>query len=99
MSLQSVTEKLREKIGTGGRLGKSIKFDFAEDGVIRIDDSKAPATVDNEDSPADCTIRVSLADFKNIATGNQSPQMAFMTGKLKIEGDMSVALQLGSLLD
>jgi putative sterol carrier protein len=39
-----------------------------------------------------------MADFMDIATGKQNAQMAFMMGKLKIEGDMSVALSLGSIL-
>jgi len=99
MSLESVTDTLRAKIGTGGGFGRSVKFDFGEDGLIRIDDRTSPATVDNEDGYADCTIRVSLSDFKDIATGKQNAQMAFMTGKLKIHGDMSVALKLGSILD
>jgi putative sterol carrier protein len=39
-----------------------------------------------------------MADFLDIAAGNTNPQMAFMMGKLKIEGDMSVAMQLGKVL-
>ena len=97
MSLETITEKMRERVGAGGSLGKSVKFDFG-DGVVRIDDSAKPAVVDNQDVPTDCTVKVSASDFEDIAAGKTNPQMAFMTGKLKVEGDMSVALKLGSIL-
>lgn len=98
VSLQSVTEELRKRIGTGGEFGRSVKFDFGADGLVLIDDKASPAVVSNSDGPSDCSIYLSLQDFKEIATGNQTPQMAFMLGKIRVEGDMSVALQLGSIL-
>lgn len=98
MSLAEITEQMRSRVGTSANLKKSVKFDFGDDGVVRIDDTVSPAVVDNEPAPTDCTVKVSMADFTDMATGKQNPQMAFMMGKLKVEGDMSVALQLGSIL-
>ena len=98
MSLQSITTQMRDKLGAGGALGRSVKFDFGPDGLVRVDDRASPPVVDNQDLPADCTVRVSLADFTDIAAGKANAQMAFMTGKLKVDGDMSVALKLGALL-
>ncbi|WP_419813859.1 SCP2 sterol-binding domain-containing protein [Glacieibacterium sp.] len=98
MSLERITEQMRSRVGTSANLRKSVKFDFGDDGVVRIDDTVSPAVVDNQDLPVDCTVKVSMSDFTDMATGKQNPQMAFMMGKLKIEGDMSVALQLGSIL-
>ncbi len=98
MSLDAITEQMKSRIGAGGSFKKSVKFDFGSDGLVRIDDKVSPAIVDNTDAPVDCTVKVSLADFTDIATGKQNAQMAFMMGKLKIDGDMSVALQLGSIL-
>lgn len=43
-------------------------------------------------------MKVGMDDFIEIANGKQNAQMAFMMGKLKVDGDMSVALQLGSIL-
>ncbi len=97
MSLDSITTAMRDRVGAGGSLGKSVKFDFG-DGVVRVDDSSSPAVVDNQDVPTDCTVRVSMSDFEDIAAGKTNPQMAFMMGKLKVDGDMSVALKLGSIL-
>jgi putative sterol carrier protein len=98
MSLDALTDGMRARIGEDCGIAKIIKFDFGDDGVIRIDGTAKPNVVDNDNSTADCTIKVSLADFHDIREGKQNPQMMFMMGKLKIEGDMSVALQLGKIL-
>ncbi len=98
MSLEQITDSMRTRVGASAGLKKSVKFDFGGDGVVRIDDTATPAVVDNQNVPTDCTVKVSMADFMDMASGKQNPQMAFMMGKLKVDGDMSVALQLGSLL-
>jgi putative sterol carrier protein len=99
MSLDQITSGMRDKVAAnGGIAGKIVKFDFGGEGVVRIDGAASPAVVDNADSAADCTVKVSMADFMDIAAGKQNPQMAFMMGKLKVDGDMSIALQLGKIL-
>lgn len=98
MSLDQITEQMRTRVGAGGNFKKSVKFDFGDDGKVRIDDKVSPAIIDNEDAATDCTIKVKMADFMDIASGKQNAQMAFMMGKLKVEGDMSVAMQLGTIL-
>ena len=54
--------------------------------------------ITNEDKPADCTIIVSKADFEALGEGKLDPTMAFMQGKLKINGDMGIAMKLQPLL-
>jgi putative sterol carrier protein len=99
VSLDAITDQMKTRLGEGGKFKKSVKFDFGADGAVRIDDKVAPVVVDNDASaPVDCTVKVSMADFMDIAQGKQNAQMAFMMGKLKVEGDMSVAMQLGSIL-
>jgi putative sterol carrier protein len=98
MSLEQITETMKGRLGAGGSFKKSVKFDFGADGLVRLDDTVSPPVVDNTDGPVNCTVKVSMADFMDIAQGKQNAQMAFMMGKLKIDGDMSVALQLGSIL-
>ena len=93
-TLDEITQRLRDAVGSDSGLGSSVKFDFGDEGVIRIDGG----TVDNEDAPADCTIQVTKSDFEAMGRGELDPTMAFMTGKLKVQGDMSVAMKLQPLL-
>ncbi len=98
MSLEALTQGIEEKVNNNAALPAIIKFDFGDDGVITIDGKANPATVSNDDVDADCTIGVSMDDFKSIVDGSLNAQMAFMTGKLKIQGDMSIAMQLSQVL-
>lgn len=99
MSLEKVTAAMSDKVAAKGAIaGKIVTFDFGADGRVRIDGASVPPVVSNEEGPADCTVTVSLHDFIEMGEGRLNPQMAFMMGKLKIGGDMGIALQLGSIL-
>jgi len=98
MTLEKIIEEMRGRVGAHSPLSAIIKFDFGDDGIVRIDGKASPTVIDNEDSEADCTVKVTMDNFIQIAEGNLNPQMAFMTGKLRVEGDMSLAMQLGSIL-
>ncbi len=98
MSLAETTEFMKERIGEKSALATVIKFDFGDDGVIRIDGNAEPPVVDNEDSEANCTIIISFEDFGQVLDGSLNAQMAFMTGKLRVEGDMGIAMQLSQIL-
>jgi putative sterol carrier protein len=76
--------------------GKTVKIDFGDDGVLLLD-GKAN-TVSESDAAADTTIKVSWADWEALAAGQLDGMTAFMTGKLKVEGDMSNAMQLQGVL-
>ena len=93
MSIQDVAEKLKPQVASAG-FDRSVKFDTGPDGVLLIDGT----TVSTTDGPADCTIKLSLDDLESLIAGDLNPTMAFMSGKLKIEGDMSVAMALSQLI-
>ena len=93
MGIQAIADQLKPKVESAG-FDRSVKFDTGGDGVIVIDG----ATISTTDGPADCTIKLSLDDLKDLNSGDLNPTMAFMTGKIKIEGDMSVAMALSSLM-
>lgn len=98
MSLEEITEQMRARVGEDSGLGATIKFVFEDDSVIFLDGASEPNSVSNEDREADCTIRLSLEDFKSIRAGELDATTAFMMGKLKVEGDMSVAMKLQGVL-
>lgn len=93
MGIQDIAEKLKPQVASAG-FDRSVKFDTGADGVILIDGG----TVSTTDGPADCTISLSLDDLESMIAGELNPTTAFMTGKLRIEGDMSVAMALGQLI-
>jgi putative sterol carrier protein len=98
MELGEVTKRITEAVGVDSGLGKSLKFDFGDKGKIYIDGVSKPNSVSNDDKPADCTIKLAWDDFLNMAQGKLDPTMAFMQGKLKVEGDMSIAMKLQPIL-
>jgi putative sterol carrier protein len=93
-TLQEITDRFKTAVGDDSGLGKSLKFDLKGDGFIYINGG----TVNNEDLPADCTIVVSKDDFEAMGDGKLDPTMAFMQGKIKVNGDMSVAMKLQPLM-
>jgi putative sterol carrier protein len=76
--------------------GKKVKFDFGDQGKIHLDGTANKVSA--EDEAADTTIKVKLEDFVAMAQGQLDPTAAFMQGKLRVEGDMGVAMQLQSVM-
>ena len=76
--------------------GKRVKLDFGDQGVVLLDGQAN--TVTEEDAAADTTIKVAWADWEDMASGKLDGMTAFMQGKLKVEGDMSNAMQLQGVL-
>lgn len=70
------------------------KFVISGEGAIMLDASGARAG----DEDADVTLTASRETFEGIMDGSVNPTMAFMTGKLKVDGDMGAAMRLGSAL-
>lgn len=98
MSLESATTAIRNKVGQDCGLGASLKFDMGDDGVILIDATVVPNIVTNDDGDAQCTISVALKDLDAMMAGDLDPTVAFMSGKLRVEGDMSIAMKLTSVM-
>lgn len=76
--------------------GRRIRVDFGEEGSIFADgvDEK----VSDAERAADTTIGISWADWQALSEGRLNPMSAFMTGRLKVKGDISDAVQLGGRL-
>jgi putative sterol carrier protein len=98
MSLESATNTIKGRVGDDAGLGATLKFDCGDDGVIVIDGRAKPNTVSNDNREADCTVGLTLGDLEAMLAGDLAPTTAFMTGKLRVEGDMGVAMKLQSLM-
>lgn len=94
MTKSELTAKMQEN--SAWVQGKKVKIDFADAGVIMLDG--AAGQVSEDDGDADTTIKVSWDDWQALAAGQLDGMTAFMTGKLKVEGDMSNAMQLQGVL-
>ena len=94
MTKQELVARMQE--GQAWVPGKRVKLDFGDQGVILLDG--AASQVSEEDGTADTTIKVAWDDWQAMAAGQLDGMTAFMTGKLKIEGDMSNAMQLQGVL-
>lgn len=80
--------------GIGDGIGGAAKFVIAGEGALMLD----AAGVRAGDEPADVTLTADADTFQAILEGDLSPTAAFMSGRLAIEGDMGLALRLGSTL-
>jgi putative sterol carrier protein len=98
MSLEAVTAGLKEKVGEDCGLGSVLKFDFGDDGILVLDATQVPNVISNNDVEAQCTMVLSLENFMEMADGKLNGTTAFMTGKLKIQGDMGIAMKLAPIL-
>ncbi|HMH41216.1 MAG TPA: SCP2 sterol-binding domain-containing protein [Gaiellaceae bacterium] len=75
----------------------SYLFDIEGAGkwTVKVEDGKVNVTEGGED--ADAVITASDATFQKIISGEQNPTSAYMTGKLKVKGDMGAAMKLQKL--
>ncbi len=94
MTIAELTEKIAKVAAQKGGLGKSLKI-ATDAGCVLV---SADGKVSNDDLPADCTVSVKLSDLLDVMSGKLNPMTAMMFGKVKISGDMSVAMNLQSLL-
>src|SRR3990167_8995034 len=97
MTLQEITAKMSEGASKKTAFGNTVKFS-TDQGVVYIDGMQSPPTVSNDDKAADCTLKMDFSDFSDLIGGKLDGRPAFMTGKLKIEGDMGVAMKLQTFL-
>jgi putative sterol carrier protein len=79
-------------------LTASYRFDIEGAGSWRVDVDGGAVTVSGSQDPADCVIATDERTFLAVVNGEQNPMGAFMTGKIRVEGDMGLALGLRDLV-
>ncbi len=95
--IEQAIEKFSEAAGNAAPIGATIKF-MLDGEAIFIDGTGDANVVTGEDKDADCTISMSMEDLVKLRNGELNPMMAVMGGKIKIKGDMGLAMKLQTLL-
>lgn len=92
--IDGVLPALDEKARLAG-LSKTVKFDIKGEGAIILSQDGARRS---DDDHVDLTVRTSAKTFLGLMEGSVNPTTAFMMGKIKIDGDMGLAMKLGQIL-
>jgi putative sterol carrier protein len=99
MTAQEFFDALPGKVDPAKTAGMSNSYVFDIDGVgtwtVSVADGAVSVAAGVAD--ADCTISASEETLMKIASGEANATTAYMTGKLKIKGDMGAALKLQKL--
>ena len=78
-------------------MSNSYVFDIEGAGQWKVDVDDGKVSVAEGGGDADVTISTSQETFEKIVAGDVNPTSAYMTGKLKIKGDMGAAMKLQKL--
>lgn len=97
-SLQTVLASIQEKAGKADPLGSTLKFDFGDE-CLFIDGSGDSNVVSTHNKESACKVETSFQDFLALTKGEMNPMNAVMSGKIKIKGDMGIAMKLQSLFN
>ena len=98
MSLETATQLVTDKVSSADQLGNTVKFVFSGgEGVVFVDGTVSPGVVSNDDQDAECSVNLELDDFLAMMSGELDAMNAFMSGKMTVDGDMSVAMKLQTI--
>lgn len=97
MDISIITSAIEKQASNVAPVEAKIKF-VLDDEAILIDGTGDSNVVTNDDTEADCVISATKETFLKLKDGDLNPMMAVMSGKVKIKGDMGLAMKLQSLL-
>jgi putative sterol carrier protein len=98
MTAGELAEILRQRVAHAPKLGYRVKFLLDEGGTILWDGTGDGPEISGADGEADTVIRLSVESFAQLMDGRLDPTLAYMTGKLKVEGKLGVAMKINSML-
>lgn len=95
--IQESIAALTAKLGAAD-LGGTAKFEIQGQGAIFVDGSSMPPSIAAGDGDADVTISADADVISELMSGSLDPTSAYMSGRLKIDGDMGLAMKLAQML-
>lgn len=93
-----ITALLRRAMPADVSLGAKLKFVYPGAGVVMIDGTRIPNEVHNRDEAADCTVQIDPVLHLQMLRMEADQGLAFRQGKMRISGDVAVAVRLGPLV-
>jgi putative sterol carrier protein len=99
MSTKEFFETLETRTDESKTAGvnNSYLFDIEGEGQWKVDVREGKVSVTEGTGEADVTITTTGENFDKIVAGEMNPTTAYMSGKLKIKGDMGAAMKLQKL--
>ena len=99
VSARDFFDSLESRVDPGKTAGmnNSYLFDIEGAGTWKVDVQDGTVSVSEGAQDADVTITTSEETFEKITSGEQNATSAYMTGKLKVKGDMGAAMKLQKL--
>jgi putative sterol carrier protein len=96
-----IAENLKKKPDVVQKINSTYQFELTGDGggqwAVDLTKAEGHVTSGTIENPK-VTVTMTAKDFVDLAEGRLNGQMAFMQGKLKLKGDMSLALKLQQIL-
>ena len=97
MSLENIISQFEKKAAGAAPIGGTLKF-IVDEHTLVVDGTGDVNTVSAGDQETDCSISVSTEVLEQLRNGSINPMMAVMGGKIKITGDMGLAMKVQSLM-
>ncbi|MCB1558273.1 MAG: SCP2 sterol-binding domain-containing protein [Alphaproteobacteria bacterium] len=99
MTLENIIPKIEKKMIYANGFNHTVLFDLGDDGFIHIDGTQSPPELTTEEKDAELTLETTATVLDNILDGTQDPNVAFLMRKLKIRGDLKLAMKLNAFLE
>jgi len=96
---KQIPNRLSENPDLAGKINATYKFTVQGDGggTWFVDLTQGSGVISESDADANCSITIGDKDLVDVVNGKLNAQMAFMSGKLKVAGDMALAMKLTQL--
>ena len=95
--LEELTKQFRQRVDGKDAIGFNVKFDLGDTGVIFVAGGSAPIEISNDNDDADTTFVMTADDLTAMLSGELPPMSAYTQGKMQVRGDISKAMQFGTL--
>lgn len=99
MNIDQIEAQMKARALNFVGLGALVKFDLGGGDALFIDGRKTPPVVSRDGASPDTTLTISGENLAKLAEGKLAPTLAFMTGKLKVNGNMGIAMKLSNMLE